>query len=138
MKLKVILDTGPLVAFINKRDKYHDWALDQWSQVAPPFLTCESVISEACFLLRKYSDGIDAVLEMMLRNIISVTFRLNNNLAEIREIMKKYGNVPISLADACLVRMSEKEKSSEILTTDRDFLIYRRFGTKRIPTIMPE
>ena len=138
MKIRVILDTGPLVAYINKRDKYHNWAVDQWSRILPPFFTCESVMSEACFLLKNFQPGINVVFEMISRNIITFPFRLNHHLSAIRELMDKYKNIPISLADACLVRMAELEKDSSILTTDKDFLVYRKPGSKRIPTIMPD
>ena len=62
MKENVLLDTGPLVAFLNRRDKFHNWALAQWDQIKPPMLTCEAVISEACFLLAQTGTGIDSVM----------------------------------------------------------------------------
>jgi len=138
MKQGVILDTGPLVAFLNRRDKFHPWALDQWTQIVPPMLTCEAVISEACFLLGRTTTGADSVMQMIERNVISVSFRLDENLQPVKKLLAKYRSVPMSLADACLVRMSELNASSRVLTLDSDFNLYRKSGRRVIPTVMPQ
>lgn len=135
---RIILDTGPLVAFLNKNDNYHDWVVTQLNNVKSPVYTCEAVISEAAFLLRHCTQGQNAVLEMIKRGFIKISFNLQNELESIQKLMKKYSSVPMSLADACLVRMSEFHKESTILTLDADFRIYRRNRVNVIPVILPK
>ena len=133
-----ILDTGPLIAFLNSRDGHHRWARDQWARVEPPFLTCEAVIAEACFLAQRLGAGApEAVVSLVERGVLVVSFRLADEAAAVARMMKKYDDVPMSLADACLVRMSEQHPGSVILTLDGDFRIYRRSGRHPIPTRMP-
>jgi len=137
MKRHVILDTGPLVAFINGRDKYHVWATIQWGQIEPPLLTCEAVLSEACFLLRSNGHGQDAVLELLKRDVLRLPFRLDEHTGQIMWLLKKYSDVPMSLADACIVRMSEMHGDSPVLTVDADFRIYRKNKRQAIPLLSP-
>ena len=138
MKQDVILDTGPLVAFLNRRDNFHQWALAQWDQIEPPMHTCEAMISEACFFLGSTATGADSVMQMIERNVISVPFRLDDNLHPVRKLMAKYRSVPMSLTDACMVRMSELNPNSQVFTLDSDFNLYRKHGRRVIPIIMPQ
>ena len=135
MKCNIIIDTGPLVAFINYRDKYHGWTKEQWSRIAPPLLTCEAVLSEACFLLGKTHGGPDIVLELLKRKVLSLPFKMEDSLTQIKWLLRKYSDVPMSLADACLVRMSEIYSDSSIFTLDSDFSIYRKNKRNVIPVI---
>jgi predicted nucleic acid-binding protein len=137
MKRQVILDTGPLVAIINGRDRYHKWATLQWSQIDPPLLTCEAVLSEACFLLRGREGGQTAVLELLKRKILDTPFRMDAHVNQISWLLLKYFNVPMSLADACLVRMTELYPESSVLTVDSDFSIYRKNKRQVIPVLSP-
>ncbi|MYA34982.1 MAG: PIN domain-containing protein [Gemmatimonadales bacterium] len=141
MNLGTILDTGPLIAFLNSRDGHHRWAREQWARVEPPFLTCEAVIAEACFLAQRLGSGApEAVVSLVERGVLDVSFRLADEaaaVARVMKVMKKYDDVPMSLADACLVRMSEQHPGSVVLTLDGDFRIYRRSGRHPIPTRMP-
>ena len=134
---KVILDTGPLVAVLDKRDRYHDWAVNQWGNIAKPVLTCEAVISEACFLLKNVYGGEDAVMGLVSNGYIEVLFRFSDDVTPVRELMQKYKSVPMSFADACLVRMSESIAGSTVLTLDTDFRIYRKNRTEAIDVIIP-
>ena len=138
MNQGILLDTGPLVAFLNQRDRYHDWALAQWGQIAPPLLTCEAVLSEACFLLGAAPNGSDAVVQMLERKIITVSFHLSGHIQPVAKLLAKYSSVPMSLADACLVRMSEVYPDSRVFTLDSDFELYRKHGRQVIPAIMPQ
>lgn len=135
---RVVIDTGPVVAFLNKSDQYHDWAVTQFSQLQPPFLTCESVVSEVCFLLRYIENGQQNVLKLLERELIQTTFKLESEISIIMRLIKKYKNIPMSLADACLVRMSEQITNSIICTLDSDFKVYRKEKRKIIPLIIPE
>jgi predicted nucleic acid-binding protein len=133
----VLVDTGPLVAFLNGRDGYHGWSKEAFSGVNPPVFTCEAVVSETCFLLRRAKGGAEAVLKLLERGLVRIPFRLEPESAPIRRLLARYANVPMSLADACLVRMSEQMSDSVVLTLDRDFKIYRRQGRNAIRTWMP-
>lgn len=135
MKHNIIIDTGPLVAFINARDKYHEWTKEQWSRITPPLLTCEAVISEACFLLRGIHGGPEIALELIKRGVISLPFKMEDSFNQIKWLLKKYSNVPMSLADACLVRISEIYSDSSIFTLDSDFSIYKKNKRNVIPLI---
>jgi len=137
MRQKVILDTGPLVAFLNSRDKYHAWSELEWGKIDPPFVTCEAVLSEACFLLGAIGGGQSAVIELLKRNIVHTPVRIDENIIQIGWLLKKYADIPMSFADACLVRMTELYAESPVLTLDTDFRIYRKNKTQMIPTIFP-
>jgi predicted nucleic acid-binding protein len=135
---KVILDTGPLVAFLNKSDRYHEWAVIQFARLLPPFYTCEAVLSESCFLSRNYEKGVINIFQLLERGLLKIPFNLQDEFSAISMLLKKYKNVPISLADGCLVRMAEQITNSCICTLDSDFKIYRKDKRKIIPTLMPE
>ncbi len=92
---KVILDTGVLVAVLDKRDRYHDWAVNQWGNIAKPVLTCEAVISEACFLLKNVYGGEDAVMGLVSNGYIEILFSFSDEVTAVRELMQKYKSVPM-------------------------------------------
>ncbi len=137
MKATIIVDTGPLVALLHRRDKYHQWAKAQAEQLPAPFLTCEPVITEACFLLSRLSGGSEAVLGMVESGLLEIGLQVSTELPALKKLIARYSNVPMALADACLVRLSEKHDAAQVLTLDSDFRIYRRHGRQIIPTIMP-
>jgi len=132
-----LLDTGPLVAFLNRRDRFHAWAVAQLAEIEPPLLTCEAVLSEACFLLRHDPAGPDAVLELVHDDLVQVGFHLQTEIVALRRLVRRYSQVPMSLADACLVRLAELHAGSVLLTLDSDFKIYRMHGRQVVPTLMP-
>lgn len=131
----VIVDTGPLVAFLNRRDRHHSWAVEQFGSLPPPLLTCEAVLSEAAYLVRELPGGPEAVLELVARGVVAPTFRLLDEIAAVRTLVRRYGR---DLADACLVRMSEIHADCVVLTIDSEFRdVYRRHGRRSIPTRIP-
>ena len=138
MNRLVILDTGPLVAHLFRNDNYHIWSVEQWKNIERPLLTCEPVLTEACYLVRTIPNGSNTILDFVRRGALRIAFHLEDHLEPISQLLKKYANVPMSLADACLVRMAESIPGSAILTLDRDFRIYRKSNRTVIPTIMPE
>jgi predicted nucleic acid-binding protein len=138
LKRRVILDTGPLVALLNRRDRHHAWAETVWGEVEAPLLTCEAVVAESCHLLRRLDGGSSAVMELMRRGAVALAFSLADESAAVARLVKRYQDVPISLADACLVRMSELFTGSQVMTVDSDFRVYRRQGRGVIPTLMPQ
>ena len=133
----VIVDSGPLVAFFNRTDWFHQWAKEKWEGIAPPLLTCEAVLAETCFLLRHLPGGSRAVLELVNRGVIQTPFQLEDEVQSIMSLMSRYSDVPMSLADACLVRMAEQHAQSRVLTLDGDFLIYRKSNRRVIPVLIP-
>ena len=137
MTLRTIVDTGPLVAFFNKADSHHDWAVEQFARLTPPLLTCEPVLSEVCFLLA--AGGLSPVLALdtITRGALRLEFSLSTEIEAVRRLMVRYRDIGASLADICLVRMSEIHARCEVMTIDRDFLVYRRDGRRTIPLIAP-
>lgn len=137
MKPAVIVDTGPIVALLNRRDRFHEWARGEFAGIEPPALTCEPVLSEACFLLRGFAGGSAAVLDVVRRGLLAVPFRLDIETDAVKRLMERYADVPMSLADACLARMTEQHPAAVVVTLDSDFRIYRREGRKTIPVRIP-
>lgn len=138
MRSRVILDTGPLVALLNRRDDYHAWARACFAETEPPLLTCEAVISEACFLVRTSSKGPQTVIDLLQRGVLAIPFRIDEEAQRLAKLLARYASVPMSLADACLVRMAEQQAKGVVMTLDSDFRIYRKHGRQVIPTIMPK
>lgn len=137
MTSHVLLDTGPLVASINRNDRFHQWTCMRFGEIEPPLLTCEPVLAESCFLLRSYPRGAAAVLELVQRGILKVAFRIEDHVQTVAKLMSKYADISMSLADACLVRMSELDSQAAIMTIDANFRIYRRHGRQTIPLVAP-
>lgn len=138
MKQNYIADTGPIVALLNSRDQYHLWARDLFESIEPPLATCEAVISEACFLVHGLKGGARAVFGLLDRGVLDLSFRLGPHLTAVDALMSRYSSVPMSLADACLVKMSELDPKAIVLTLDSDFKIYRRNGRQVLPVAMPD
>ncbi|HWE53613.1 MAG TPA: PIN domain-containing protein [Bryobacteraceae bacterium] len=137
MKRVVLLDTGPLVSFLSEGLAHHTWAVEQWKQLRPPLLTCEPVLTEAAFLLKREGRDTDVLFTLLERGIVRLGLAVEDQQADLRTLMHRYRNRPMSLADACLVRLSEMHAGAEVLTLDGDFRIYRRHGNKVIPVRMP-
>lgn len=138
MSRGIILDTGPLVALLNARDPHHDWVCTQWDLIEFPLLICDAVVAEACFLARRLTHrGQEKVLEFVRRGALDLSFPLAVEIDSIAQLAAKHRDVRMSLADACLVRMSELHRSSPVLTLDSDFAIYRRSRRQPIPLLFP-
>ncbi len=134
---RFIVDSGPLVAYLNRRDEFHEWAVETLDAVGAPIHTCEAVVSEACFLLRDVESGPQSVLALVSRGGLKPDFRLDAEIAAVEKLVAKYASVPMSLADACLVRMTELHSETTVVTIDRDFVVYRRHGRQTVPVLMP-
>ncbi len=138
MKTVMLLDTGPLVTFLAAGLAHHDWVCAQWKYLRPPLLTCEPVLTEAAFLLKREGRETDPLFVLLERGVLRVGLEMEDQLADLRVLMRRYRDRPMSLADACLVRLAELHPGSIVLTFDADFRVYRRHGNKVIPTLMPE
>ena len=137
MSTRILVDTGPIVAVLDRRDAHHAWAIDQFKAFAPPFLTCEAVITEASHILKRNGFHPDIVFELITPGGVLLDFDMNQESDRVKALMKRYRDRPMDLADACLVRMTELFPNSTVLTLDSDFHIYRKHDRKAISVIMP-
>lgn len=135
MARSVLVDAGFVVALLSRRDSHHRWAATIAPDCAPPWHTCEAVLSEAFHLVGPR--GAPKLSEMLRRRALIAAFHLDNDVESVTKLLQKYANVPMSLADACLVRMSETFPDPMILTTDSDFRIYRRHSRQTVPCKLP-
>lgn len=133
----VVLDAGPLVALINRGDQYHDWAITQVHAIDAELVTCDAVIAEAFFLVRHNPVGIVTLLSYLEEGVVRPEFRLADHVGAVSTLMRKYRDVPMSLADACLVRMTELHDRARVFTLDSNFKVYRRHSRLAIPLIYP-
>ncbi len=130
------MDTGPLVAFMDRAEKHHDWACKQFRLCPAPLLTCEAVLTETLFLLRRMPTAQNRLLELVARQSLQPIFRLQDEIETIRRLHAKYQDLPMSLADACLVCHSDST-GLPICTLDSDFTLYRRRDGTPLPLISP-
>ena len=138
MKETIIADTGIFVAYLNRYEKFHDWTKEHLDKIPPPLITCEAVVAESCFLLRNVRFGNEKFFELLETGLVVISFHLEGEISRIRNLMMRYSNVPMSFADACLVRMSEQYSDAVVLTLDSDFRIYRRNKRQHIRAIIPD
>lgn len=121
----VLADTGPIVAFLNRRDQHHNWAVEQFKTHPLPFLTCEPVLTEAAYLLARSGLNAGTVFDLVLSGGLVSAFQIRPEVEIVKAMLERYRNVPMDLADACMVRMAELHPSASVLTLDSDFHIYR-------------
>jgi len=133
----VLLDTGPWVALLSRNDTHHRWAIEQFRVFQPPLLSCEAVVAETCFLLKRFGFDPSLALQFIERGVVQVPFVLQEQIGSVSSLFKRYENIPASLADAALIRLAEITDSPLLLTTDSDFHIYRRHGRQTIPLVTP-
>jgi predicted nucleic acid-binding protein len=132
--MKGIADTGLLVAFGNRNDQHHAWALEVAKGITEPLLTCEAVLAEAAFHLRSSS----YVLSLVKDGMVKVAFDCAENLEQLAELAKRYRDRNPDLADLCLIRMSELYPHHVVITVDEnDFGLYRRNRRQAIPLLCP-
>jgi predicted nucleic acid-binding protein len=132
--VKAIADTGFLVAFANRNDAFHSWAVEVAEQVTEPLLTCEAVLAEAAFHLR----DVQLVLSMIDEQLITLAFDVEENRLQLAALAKRYRDRAPDLADLCLIRMSELHPKHSIITVDvADFRVYRRNKREVIPLVHP-
>jgi predicted nucleic acid-binding protein len=132
--VKGIADTGFLVAFANRNDAHHDWAVGAAEQVTEPLLTCEAVLAETAFHL----ESVPLALAMVSTGLVTLAFQCDEHLRELAALAKRYADRRPDLADLCLIRMSELYPRHSVLTVDRrDFRVYRRNKREAIPLIFP-
>jgi predicted nucleic acid-binding protein len=136
MARNVLVDAGFIVALLNGRDEHHLWSVAQVPQFATPWHTCEAVLSEVFHLLG--SRGLQSMTALIRRKAVFADFNLADSIEPVLRLLQKYSDVPMSLADACLVRMTEVLPDCVLLTTDSDFRVYRRSGRQTVPCVTPD
>lgn len=137
MAASVVVDTGPLVALLDADEPHHRWVVAQFERLQPPLITCEAVLSEAAFLMGRTNADRGCVLALVERGLLLIAHLFDEDAEAIRDLMRRYANVPISLADACLVRLVERTPNGTLLTFDSDFRVYRQKGRRLIPLLVP-
>jgi uncharacterized protein len=138
VKGAVLLDTGPLLAFLAAGLTHHSWVCAQWQRFRPPLITCEAVLTEAAFLLNREGCATDPLLALLERGVLRVGLDIEDQLPDLLVLLRRYRDRPISLADACLIRLAELHPGGFVFTFDADFRIYRRHGNRVIPVLMPD
>jgi predicted nucleic acid-binding protein len=103
--MTVLLDTGPWVALLSRSDTHHSWAVEQFRRLPPPLLSCEAVVAETCFLLKRSGFFPSFALQLIEREVIQLPFVLQEQISAVSSLFKRYENVPASLADAALIRL---------------------------------
>ncbi len=135
LKQDIIIDTGPLVALLNRSDGAHAWVLKQMQGMSTPFITCEAVLSEASYLTRNLKGARAALMEMIGENFLRIGMAVQDHHVSLLAMINRYDSVPMSVADACIVRLAELYPNSSVFTLDGDFSIYRKNGRQVIKLI---
>ncbi len=133
----LIIDTSFLVAFLQERDEFHPWAVDALTARDGYPATCEAVLLETVYLLRDRLDAKRRLLGAVAAGSIGIPFTLAVEAAAIGKLTDRYRNIPMPLADACLVRMTEIHEEAVEFTLDPDFKIYRKSNRQVIATVRP-
>jgi len=134
----VVVDAGPIVASLIANDERHAWTSEQLSRLRPPLLTCEPALGEAAFIVTRLGGDSSAVPALVEKGVLRIAFSVQDQAACLAVLMRRYAQVPMSLTDACLVRMTELLDDAVLVTFDSDFRIYRRHTRKVIPLLAPE
>jgi predicted nucleic acid-binding protein len=132
-----IADTGPLVAFLDRAERHHAWAVERMNELAAPLLVCEPVLTETMYLLADLPKAQDALFGLLENGALRVELRIDEHVPALRALQRKYRDRPISLADACIVRMAELFDRHQVLTLDSDFAIYRKHGREPLVLVRP-
>lgn len=127
-----------IVALLDRRERFHEWAVEQTRSIRPPLLTCEAVLAELCFLLHPLPGGRKAIQYGFRSGAWRLAFSLESERARVFSLMETYSDQPMSLADACLVRMAEQHPEARIFTLDRHFRVYRRNRRQVLPVLIPQ
>ena len=132
----VLLDTGVIVGLLDRSERLHDACAETVRELEAPLITCEAVIAESCYLLRKLAGAAEAVIDNVAAGIFQIPFQLSQEAAGVKQILRKYRDRQIDLADACLIRLADEFGTADILTLDRDFAVYR-WGRNKAFRMLP-
>ena len=132
-----IVDTGPLVAFLDRAERHHGWTVEQVRALEAPLLVCEPVLAEAMYLLSDLPKAQQALFDLLTKGALRIAFQVAEHVDPLRALHRKYHDRPISLADACVVRMAELFERHHVFTLDSDFSVYRKNGREPLTLIYP-
>jgi predicted nucleic acid-binding protein len=121
----VLLDTGVIVSLLDRSEKYHHACAAAIRELDAPLITCEAVLAESCYLLRNLPGAPETVIENVAAGIFQVPFQLSRETLTVRQVLRKYRDRRIDLADACLIWLADEFATADILTLDKDFEVYR-------------
>ena len=121
----VLLDTGVIVALLDRSERHHGACAHAVQTAATPLVTCEAVIAESCYLLRRFPGASEAIAENVRSGTFQIPFQLSQAAGSIQRLFRKYRDRQMDLADACLVHLAGELQTGDILTLDRDFEVYR-------------
>jgi len=132
-----IIDTGPLVAYVDRAERHHGWTIEQVRTLEAPLLVCEPVLAETMFLLSELPKAQEALFDLLGKGALRIAFQISDHASQLRALHRKYRDRPISLADACVVRMAEVFDRHRVFTLDSDFSVYRKNGKEPLDLIFP-
>ena len=135
--LSAIADTGPLVALLDRGQRHHGWVTSRVGELRAPLLVCEPVLMEAMHLLAPLPVAQDRLFGLLENGALRVAFHLDEHIAELHRLHRKDRDRPMSLADACVVRMAELFERHVVLTLDSDFSVYRKHGRVPLAVLHP-
>jgi uncharacterized protein len=135
--MRAIVDTGPLVAAFDRAERHHRWTAARVNELEAPLLVCEPVLTEVTYLLARSQRARDALFELLQNGALELAFRIDEHISALHRLMRKYRDTPMSLADACIVRMAEIHEEHSVLTLDSDFTVYRKHGRVPVTLIYP-
>jgi predicted nucleic acid-binding protein len=121
----VLLDTGVIVALFDRSEQRHAECVSLIDSLERPLVTCEAVIAESCYLLRRIAGAPEAILENVEQSLFQIPLQLSQSAGKVRAIIRKYHDMPADFADACLIELADVVGTGEILTLDSDFHSYR-------------
>lgn len=119
---RAIVDMGPSVVFLDRAERHHLWVIERIDELEPPLLVCEPVLAEVMHLLARFPRGQDALFGLLENGALRIGFCIDENVPAFRKLHQKYRERPMSLADACVVRMAEMHDRYAVLTLDSDGL----------------
>jgi predicted nucleic acid-binding protein len=132
-----IVDTGPLVAFLDRAEQHHRWVAERVEELNTPLLVCEPVLAESMHLLARFARAQKALFRLLDNGALKIAFHIEEHVPALCKLHQKYRDRPMSLADACIVRMAEIYDRHTVLTLDSDFSVYRKHGTIPLALIHP-
>jgi uncharacterized protein len=135
--MPTIVDTGPLVAYFDRRERHHAWTVARVNELEAPLLICEPVLTETSYLLMRYPKAQDTLLDFLQNGALRIAFLISDHIDALHRLLRKYRDTPMSLADACVVRMAEINDQHRVLTLDSDFSVYRKHGRSPLDLIYP-
>jgi uncharacterized protein len=132
----ILLDTGVIVALLDRSEKFHRQCAEAVRKLDAPLITCEAVLAESCYLVRNLPGAPEAIIANAAEGIFQIPFQLSREAVAVRTILRKYQDRAIALADACLIQLANEFETGDVLTLDKDFEIYR-WGRNRAFQLLP-